>query len=152
MKNKSVLLGIILLVVGVLATGCMYSSLSSKDFKEHFGALGYTISETEKPLYDTGTSYIVATKADVPFKVEYYEFDEEIEAKKVYEKYKDNIKDYITSTSKNNETYGALFAKTVAVSDNEYVVISRVRSTIIFIATTKDYTNTVNDLLEEVGY
>ena len=154
MKNKSVLLGIILFVIGVLLTGCMYSSLSAKDFKEHFGALGYTVSDTETPEFDTGTSYQVASKEDVPYKFEYYEFDEEVEAKKVYEKYKEDnsIRKYITSESKNNETYGALFARTVVESEKEYIVISRVRKTIIFVATTKEYTNEVNAVLDEIGY
>ena len=154
MKNKSVLLGIILLVVGILASGCMYSSLNAKDFKEHFGALGYTVSDKETPEFDTGTSYQVATKEDVPYKFVYYEFDEEVEAKKVYEKYKEdnNIRKYITSKSNNNETYGALFARTVVKSENEYIVISRLRKTIIFVATTKEYTNEVDAILKEIGY
>ena len=152
MKSRSVIFSLVLLVVGFLLTGCMKSSLDAKGFREHMGALGYNVSETEKPEYDTGINYLVASKEGVNYTVEYYEFDEEVEAKKVYEKYKKDIKSYITSTSNNNETKGALFAKTIAKSENEYVVISRVRSTIIFIATTKEYTNEVDKLLEELGY
>ena len=159
MKNKKVILGIVLVgvilsVIGILLIGSMYSSLSAKDFKEHFGALGYTVSDKETPEFDTGTSYQVATKEDVPYKFVYYEFDDEVEAKIVYEKYKEanNIRKYITSESKNNETYGALFAKTVVKSENEYIVISRVRKTVVFVATTKEYTNEVDAILEEIGY
>jgi len=152
MKNKSVLLGILIIVVVIFATGCMFSYLKAKDFEEHFGALGYTISKDETPAYDTGTSYLVASKSDMPFKIEYYEFDEEVEAKKVYEKYKDNLANYLTTSSKNKETTGALFSKTVAVSDNEYIVISRVRSTLIFVAGTNDYSDEIDTLLKDVNY
>lgn len=152
MKNKSVLLGIIIVVVVAFATGCgFYNLVEAQEFKDHFGALGYTISENEKPKYETDT-YIVASKTDVPYKIEYYEFAEEIEAKKIYVKYKDSIADYITSDSQNQETTGAFFAKTVAVSDNEYIIISRVKNTLIFIAGTKDYTNEIDQLLEDIKY
>lgn len=152
MKNKSVLLGIIIVVVVAFATGCgFYNLVEAQEFKDHFGALGYTISENEESKYEIDT-YIVASKSDVPYKIEYYEFAEEIEAKKIYVKYKDSIADYITSDSQNQETTGAFFSKTVAVSDNEYIIISRVKNTLIFIAGTKDYTNEIDQLLEDIKY
>lgn len=152
MKNKSVILGFLMIVVVCLATGCgFYNLLEANEFKDQFGALGYTVSNSEEAAYKTDT-YLVATKEDVPYKIEYYEFKEELEAKKVYEKYKDNIVDYITSNSQNKETTGAVFAKTIAVSDNEYIVISRVKNTLIFIAGTKDYANEIDKLLEDIDY
>jgi len=152
-KNKSIVLGIIMILIVVLVTtGCMfYNLLKSDDFKEHFGALGYTISDTEEPKYESD-NYLVATMEDMPFKIEYYEFKDEIEAKKVYNKFKKSITDYITSDSSNQETTGAVFSKTVAVSENEYIVISRVKNTLIFIAGTNDYANEINTLLEDIRY
>jgi len=153
-NKKSVLLGIIIvIVVSIVTTGCslFYNLVEANEFKDHFGALGYTIDDKAEPKYETDT-YLVATKKDVPYKVEYYEFKEEIEAKKVYEKYKDSIVEYITTDSKNKETTGAVFAKTVAVSENEYIVISRVKNTIIFIAGTNDYANEINTLVEDIRY
>lgn len=152
MKNKSVLLGILIIVVVIFATGCgFYNLLDASEFKEHFGALGYTISDEEEGKYESQT-YLVASKDDVPFKIEYYEFDEEIEAKKVYTKYYDNISEYITSDSKNNNTTGAVFAKTVAVSEKEYIIISRVKNTLIFINGTNDYAKEIDKLLEDIKY
>ncbi len=152
MKNKSVLLGILMIIVVSLATGCMfYNLLEPTDFKEHFGALGYEISDTEEGLYESKT-YLVASKEDVPYKVEYYEFEEEVDAKKAYTEYKNNIQNYITTDSKNKETTGAVFAKTVAVSDNEYIVISRVKNTLIFIAGTNEYSKDIDTLLEDIEY
>lgn len=154
MKNKSMLLGILIIVVVSIATGCMfYNVIDNVEFKEHFGALGYTISDTEEPEYES-KHYLVAAKEDVPFKIKYYEFEEEIDAKKIYQKLKDNdnITKYITSNSENQETTGAVFAKTVAVSEKEYIVISRVKNTIIFIAGTNDYKNEIDTLLEDIKY
>ena len=135
-----------------LATGCLfYNVLEDDDFKEHFGALGYTISDTEKAKYEADT-YLVASKEDVPFKVEYYEFNNESDAKKIYKKYKDSISNYITSDSNNQESTSAVISKIVAVSDNEYIVISRVKNTLIFIAGTRDYQSEIDSLLENVQY
>ncbi len=152
MKNKSVLLGILIIVIVSITTGCVfYNLLDTEEFKDYFGALGYTISDTEEALYESNT-YVVATKEDVPYKIEYYEFEDDIEAKKVYKKYKDSISDYITSTSSNEETTGAVFSKIVAQSENEYIVISRVKNSLMFIATTNDYKESVDTLLEDIDY
>ena len=152
MKNKSVILGILIILIVSFATGCgFYNLLETQEFKDHFGALGYTTSDNEEALYESKT-YVVASKSDVPYKIEYYEFEEEIDAKKIYEKYKDNIADYITSDSKNNETTGAVFSKTIAKSDNEYLVISRVKNTLIFIEGTVDFQQEIDKLVEDIKY
>ena len=152
MNKKSIILGIAIIVVVILATGCgFYNLLKPEDFKNEFTAVGYTISDSEESEYEAD-SYLVATKSDVPFKIEYYSFKNEVEAKKVYEKYKKNIVKYITTDSKNKETTGAVFSKTVAVSTNEYIVISRVKNTLIFIAGTNDYSKEIDKLLENIKY
>ncbi len=153
MNKKSILLGVILLVAVFLTTGCIfYNVLNKDDFKDHFTALGYTVTDTEVPKYDTGKTYLVATKEDVPYKVEYYEFDTEVNAKKVYEKYKKAIVEYITSDSKDQEVKGAVFSKTTSNSEKEYIVISRVKNTLIFIASTQDYKTEINNFLDEIKY
>ena len=152
MKNKSVILGVLIIVIVSLATGCVfYNLLDTEEFKEYFGAIGYTTSENEEALYESKT-YVVATKDDVPYKIEYYEFEEEIDAKKIYKKYKDSISDYITTDSENLETTGAVFAKTVAESQDEYIVISRVKNTLIFIVGTQEHQEEIDTILEDIRY
>lgn len=153
MKNKSVILGIIIIVVvSLLTTGCaIKSALSVQEFKDHMGALGYSTTEDEKALYEA-KSYLVASKSDVPYKIEFYEFEEKVEAQKVFKKYTDNIADYLTTSSKNIKTTGALFDKFVAKSDNEYIVVDRVKNTLIFIAGTVDYQEEIDSLLEDINY
>ena len=152
-KDKSILIGLLIIVIVVLLSGCslFYNLVDAKEFKEHFGALGYTINEDEKGLYEAN-SYLVATKDDVPFKIEYYEFENETDAKKAFKNYKDNLGNYITTDSKDTETTGAVFTKRVAVSEKEYIVISRVKNTLIFIAGTNDYDDEINKLLEDIKY
>jgi len=153
MKNKSVILGIlIIVVVSLMTTGCgFYNLLETQEFKDHFGALGYTTTDSEEGKYESKT-YVVATKEDMPFKIEYYEFENDVEAKKVYKKFKDSIVDYITTDSKNLETTGAVFSKTVAESENEYIVMSRVKNTLIFIAGTVEIKEEIDTLLEDIKY
>ena len=152
MKNKNIYLGLIIFIAAIFVAGCgFYNLLNTEEFKNHFSAIGYTISTDEKSEYES-KSYLVASKDNVPYKVEYYEFENEVEAKKVYEKYKKNIVNYITSSSQNKETTGAVLSKTVAVSDNEYIIISRVKNTLIFIAGTKEYSNEIDKMLEEIKY
>ena len=151
--KKSIILGIVIFLIVILLGGCswFYNLLKTEDFKNHFTALGYTITDTETSEYES-KSYLVASKEDLPYKIEYYEFDDEVAAKKVYEKYKKNIANYITSTSQNEERTGAVFTKIKAVSEKEYIIISRVKNTLIFISATKDYTNEIDKVLEEIKY
>lgn len=153
MKNKSVILGILIIVlVCIITTGCgFYNLLDTQEFKEHCGARGYTTSDKEKGLYES-KSYIVATKSDVPYKIEYYEFEDEISTKKAYEKQIDAIPNYITTDSQNKRIDGAVFSKTTAVSENEYIIISRVKNTMIFIASTKEFQNEIDSFLEDIDY
>lgn len=155
MKNKSVVIGILIIVaVCLITTGCgFYNLVDSTEFKEHFAALGYTTSDTEKGLYDAD-SYLVATKSDMPFKIEYYEFKDEVEAKKAYVKFTDDssIVNYISADTKNLETKGAVFTKFVAESSEDYIVISRVKNTIIFVDGTQDYKDEISTLLEDIQY
>lgn len=152
MKNKSVILGILIIVVVSLATGCMfYNLVDSEEFNNHFGALGYTVIDDEEALY-TSKTYLVASKEDMPFKIEYYEFEKEVDAQKIYKKYKDSIADYITTDSQNQETTGAVFSKFVANSTDEYIVVSRVKNTLIFIAGTQEFKTEIDTLLEDIKY
>ena len=153
LKNKSVLLGIVIIVIVVLAaTGCaFYNLLKPEDFRNQFGALGYTISDDKTGEYAAKT-YLEASKEDVPFVISYYEFEKEVDAQKTYQNYKKNIVNYITTNSENKETTGAVKSKTVAISEGEYIVISRVKNTLIFIAGTKDYQKQIDKILENLQY
>lgn len=150
-NKKSVILGVLLAIIVCLTTGCFYNLVDSKTFKEHFSAVGYTVSDKEEARYEADT-YLVASKSDVPFEIKYYEFKDETEAKKVYEKYKDSIVEFITSTSDNTETTGAVFSKTIAKSEKEYIVISRVKNTLIFIEGTNEFSKEIDKLLEDIEY
>ena len=53
MNKKSILLGILILITVFLTTGCIfYNLLDSKDFKDQFTAIGYTINEILSAMND----------------------------------------------------------------------------------------------------
>ena len=133
MKKNSIIVGLIgIVLICIITTGCIfYNVLDSKEFKSHFEDLGYSISSEEDTEYNS-TSHYIAKKDDVSYSIEYFEFKDEIEAKKAYQSFKNNLVNYITSTSNNKITTGAVFTKLVAVSEKEYIVISRVKNTLIF--------------------
>ena len=132
-SKKSIIIGL-LIIIGVcfLVTGCGFKSINTEEFKNHFSALGYTINENEKGPY--------------------YEFDDEVEAQKVYKNYKESIVNYITSDSKDQQTTGAVITKYVATSEKEYIVISRVKKTLIFINGTVEQKDTIDKLLKDINY
>ncbi len=153
MKDKSVILGIVIIIIVIFATtGCIFYHVEKpEDFKKTFGDAGYTIVDTNNGKYESKV-YLEATKEDIPFVISYYEFDTEVEAQKAYKKYTLDIVSYITSDSSNTENTGAVFSKTVAVSQNEYIVISRVKNTLIFIPGLKEYKNDIDTILKSIKY
>lgn len=152
MNKKSIVLGLLIIVVSCLTTGCLfYNYLEPGDFKDQFSARGYTVTKVDEADYEA--KYISkATKEDVPYEVLYYQFDNEKDAKKAYKDYKDNLSNLITTNSKDTESNGAVLSKYVCKSENEYIIISRVKDTLIFINTTKDYQNEVDEILEDIQY
>lgn len=153
MNKKSIILGIIIILVTCfLTTGCIfYNLLSSTDFKDHFSAIGYEVSDTETTTFEYD-NHLVAKKDDVPFKIEYYNFVDDIAAQKAYKVMKEDLPNLITTNSKDQETTGNIMAKYVCVSDNEYIVISRVKNTIIFINGTNDYSSEIDNILTDIKY
>lgn len=153
MNKKTVLLGILIIIVTCfLTTGCIfYNLLNSKDFSDYFAALGYEISDSVETTYEYENN-LVATKGDVPFKIEYYSFDDEVEAKKAYKKMKEKLPYLITSNSKDNELTSNVMSKYICKSDNEYIIISRVKNTIIFINGTQEYSSEIDNLLTDIRY
>ena len=151
-QNKGIFIGISIIISVLLVVGCTnHKALDKDSFKREFGAIGYTVNNTCEKDYDS-KEFLCATKNDVPFKVYFYEFENDNEAETIYEKYKSNISNFITTTSENKETKGSYFVKTVAISEDEYIVISKLKNTLIFIAGTKDYSNEINKILENIHY
>lgn len=153
MNKKSIIVGVLgIIVICAITTGCLfYNLLDAKEFKSHFEDLGYTVVKNDDDDVEAETSYI-ASKEDADYRIKYFEFEEEVEAKKLYQHYKENIGSYITSKSENQETTGAVFSKIVAVSEKEYIVISRVKNTLIFINATNDVSNDIDKILEDIRY
>lgn len=152
MNKKSVIFGILIILVTCLTTGCLfYNYLEPADFKDQFSARGYTVNKVDKADYEA--KYISkATKEDVPFEVIYYQFDNEADAKKAYKNYKTNLSNVITSDSKDTESNGAVLSKYVCKSEKEYIIISRVKDSLIYINGTVDYQNDIDEILEDIQY
>ncbi len=152
MNKKSVIVGFIgIIIICLVTTGCLfYNVLDSDDFKKNFQDLGYTITDNNEPKYDADTS-LVASKGD-SYNIEYYEFKNETEAKIAYQNYKKNISSYITADAQNNETTGAVFSKMLTESPNEFIAVSRVKNTLIFIKSTPNEKNNIINLLKDIRY
>lgn len=152
MNKKSVLLGIVIIFVTCLTTGCIfYNYLEPSDFKDQFSARGYTVEKTEQE--NTKATYISkATKEDVPYEVYYYQYKSESDAKEAYKEFKKNLSNIITSDSKDTESKSSVLSKYICKSDNEYIVISRVKDTLIYVSTTVEYEKSVNEILEDLEY
>ena len=71
---------------------------------------------------------------------------------KAYKDYKNNLGNVITSDSKDVESKSSVLSKYVCKSDNEYIIISRVKNSLIYISTTIEYESEINDILDDIKY
>lgn len=141
-----------LIIICFIATGCIIKKpITGEAFKKQFAALGYEVIEDQDANYRSN-KFMKATKEDVPFEVLFYEFDSEIDSKKTYEKYKSNIINYVTSNTTNTETTSAVFSKMVVESQKEYIIISRIKNTLVFVNSSIDFKDEVLSVIKNIHY
>ena len=154
MNKKSMFIGFLgVILICLITTGCLfYNLLNAKEFKKYFEKLGYTISVNNESKYESSKTSYIAKKSGINYKMEYYEFNNEVDAKKAYQTFKKNVSDYITDEAKINETTGAVFSKLIVESNNEYIIYSRVKNTIIWITGTPNDKNDITNVLKDIRY
>lgn len=154
MKKKTILFGIICLMMFAIVTGCgSKKAISTNDFKSKSEKLDYTTVNVLKQ-YEAYPHVKEATLAQHKdgFQVEFYVIDDDANAtsmfntnKEYFESLKDNLSTELSSNMNNYSTY-------TLTSNDYYMYLSRVDNTLLFVKVKDSYKEKVKNLIKELGY
>lgn len=155
--TKIVLLIIVLLVVFVLAFTNFNkekTSLTTSDFISIMSSKSYSTVDALSQFseYDYIKEVTIALSGDNTHQIEFYVLEDESYAaqfynnnRAIFESTKDNMSAE-TSVSINN------YAKYTLSTSGKYNVVSRINNTVIYLSVDESYKDSINELLEELGY
>lgn len=153
MKKKKVFLGITLVTIIFLTTGCFKKKvITTEEFKNKAENSGYiTINVKNQYMNDLRIKEAtVAQKED--YQVEFYVLDDNSNAKIIFSNTKEDFqkdKDKVSvETTKNMLNYSTYSLKT----GGYYMYLSRVQNTLLYVKVKEKYQDSVKELIKELDY
>ena len=154
---------ILLVIVAILAIilGVVFinlntekTSITASNFKNLMQQKGYTVSDANSQFsdYDYIQQVYIAADSNYNYQIEFYELSDDSYATRFY-----NNNKSIFESSKGNasaETSVDLknYSKYTLSSNGNYMVISRIDNTVIYVDVDDNYKDNVKDILNELGY
>ncbi len=159
--KKPVVIFLIVAVIIIAILGVIFvnlnkekTSITASSFKNSMEQKGYIVSDANSQIseYDYIKQVYVAVDSDYSYKIEFYELSDENYAMNFY-----NTNKSIFESSKGNasaETSAGLknYSKYTLSSNGKYMVVSRIDNTVVYLNVDDSYKDTVNNLLNELGY
>lgn len=152
-KNK-VLLGIVCLLVLFTLTGCFNKTAITKyGFVTKAESNDYEIFDVSEQYasYDFVETATIAKKSN-DWQVEFYELDDDESAigmfnenKTIFEQQKESVNNESTTSANNYVTY-------TLITNNNYMYLSQVDNTLLYINVQKEYKAEVQKFVEALGY
>ena len=138
--KKSVIIAIIAVVILVVIGGVIFvnlnkekASITASSFYTTMSQKGYSVQDSTSQYseYDYVKQVYIAVSKDYSYQIEFYE-----------------LLDASAETSVGLKNY----SKYTLSSNGQYMVVSKINNTVIYVKVDDDYKNTVKDILEELGY
>lgn len=117
-----------------------------------------TIKEKSYFTYDATENHegvskgMVAMSPDMMYQLEYYETADETSAVSLYDKIYQSATSTKASGDADTTEEDANYKKYTLTTANSYIVISRIENTIIYVNSSVDQKDNVNNVLTELGY
>ena len=102
--------------------------------------------------YDYITSVAVASPSDLSYQIQFFTFLDESYAQKFYETNKSTFSRLASSDSPSVRTSGTGFDKFTVTTSNEFMEVSRIQNTCIYLKVDKAYKDDVKNVLKSLGY
>ena len=102
--------------------------------------------------YDYITSVAVASPSDLSYQIQFFTFLDESYAQKFYETNKSTFSRLASSDSPSVRTSGTGFDKFTVTNSNEFMEVSRIQNTCIYLKVDKAYKDDVKKALKSLGY
>lgn len=119
--------------------------MEGKDFKLIDGLAQFAEYDYIKEVY-------LALNQDDNYQLEFYELSDVENAMSFFNVNKEIFESKKSGTSSETTLNGKNYSKYVLSSDGEYMLLSRIDNTVIYVYEDLDLKDTINDLLDELGY
>lgn len=153
MKRLSIF---ILIMMGLFITGCSNNKekmvISSDKFVTVLSNKEFIVKDNMANYSDA--DYIIEAKKAVldNIEIEFIRYSSNEYAKKVQDKQIDNFILLKNAGSRENKEEGKNYYKYFLISNNRYMINTRVDDTLVFCKTMLENKDTVNDIYNELGY
>lgn len=129
-------------------------TLTENQFISKLESKGFLANDESEQFmqYDYITSVAVASPSDLSYQIQFFTFLDESYAQKFYETNKSTFSRSASSDSPRVRTSGTGFDKFTVTTSNEFMEVSRIQNTCIYLKVDKAYNDDVKKVLKSLGY
>ena len=130
------------------------TSITASDFYSTMDQKGYILKDAKSQFadYDYVKQVYIAVDSDYTHKLEFYELEDDSYAVNFYKNNKAIFEESKGNISAENSIEGKNYAKYTLSSNGQYMVVSRINNTVVFVKVEDTYKDAVKKILEELGY
>lgn len=163
MKKGTPILIVALIIFLALTVGGIFlafkiasskTTLTQDQFISKLESKGFLANDDSEQFmqYDYITSVAVASPSDLSYQIQFFTFLDESYAQKFYETNKSTFSRSASSDSPSVRASGTGFDKFTVTTSNEFMEISRIQNTCIYLKVDKAYKDDVKKVLKSLGY
>jgi len=129
-------------------------SISASEFRNKMSQKGLEITDANSQFaqYSFIKQVYIAGNKSESYQIEFYEFDNESYATGFYNNNASKFQETKGNVAAETNFSGKNYAKYTLSSNNQYMVISRVNNTVIYIDADSSYKNEIENILKEIDY
>lgn len=154
----AVIVAVIIAAIGVFAIIKIVGPkdpISAEEFKEKMEDKNFVITDANDQFIGQGDIFnqiYVAYTYDDDYQIEFYDFKNDENAEKFFNKNKSIFEAEKDSTIIETNTSGSNSAKYTLTCNGEFMVVSRIANTVIFLRVDDENKSEIQDILKELGY
>ena len=156
-KTKFIIFFLLCASVFMITSGCVASEktpVSTESFLSEMKKIGFEAHDIKEKYADADhvLEVYVCVNQKVGFQIEFYRFNSEDTAKRIFAGNKKETEDNAGSKSSYSSVVIGNYGKFRQTSNGEYIVISQIADTLIYIKAPEGNKVVVNNILDGIGY
>lgn len=154
-KSKIFAVFAVCMVLVLMLTGCKSKTAITTDvFKNTMSEQGFTIldSKDQYAEFDHILESYIAVDSTQSYQIEFLKISDEALAKEMYENNKAKYEEQHKSASLHTAVSVGNHSEFRMLADGEYILLTQIDATLLFVHTSADYKDAVNEIAETLGY
>lgn len=159
--KKALIVLLIIAVIIILAVGGLFFYLNIEkepitvdEFKSIMESKKYELIDVSAQFaeYDFVKEAYLALDKDADYQIEFYELSDEENTIAFYNNNKKSFENSKSGNSVETTLNGKNYSRYVLSSDGEYMLLSRIDNTMIYVCEDLELKDTIDNVLDELGY